>query len=55
MEKNIAWFKNHLAPRLKEYNIEYRFFEEGDFGSLNQVVFNNEKKEETSTFGVRGG
>jgi hypothetical protein len=41
--KNIDSFKSELAPRLKEYNLEYKFFDEGDFGSLSQVEFNSSK------------
>jgi len=40
---NIDSFKSELAPRLKEYKLEYRFFDEGDFGSLNQIEFNSSK------------
>jgi hypothetical protein len=41
--KNIAWFKNEIAPILSNYEIEYKTFEEGDFGSLNQVIFNSDQ------------
>lgn len=41
--KDIGWFKKVVAPVLKDYEINYKFFEEGDFGSLNQVEFNSEK------------
>lgn len=40
---NIEWFKSELAPQLKGYELEYKFFGEGDFGSLNQVEFNSSK------------
>jgi hypothetical protein len=40
---NIDSFKSELAPKLKGYKLEYRFFSEGDFGSLNQVEFNSSK------------
>ncbi len=43
MFKNIDWFKKSIAPNLEGYEILYKFFENGDFGSLNQVEFNSEK------------
>lgn len=42
--KNISWFKEIVEPTLKGYEIEYRYYEEGDFGSLNQVEFNSKEK-----------
>jgi hypothetical protein len=39
--KDIDSFKSGLAPRLKKYKLEYKFFSEGDFGALNQVEFNS--------------
>ena len=39
MQKDILWFKEKIAPDLQGYEIKYRFYEEGDFGSLNQVLF----------------
>ncbi len=39
--KDIEWFKKVIEPTLKGYKIQYRFYEEGDFGSLNQVIFNS--------------
>ncbi len=41
--KDVEWFKRNFASNLEGYELEYRFFEEGDFGSLNQVVFNSSK------------
>ncbi|AZB00161.1 hypothetical protein EG359_11230 [Chryseobacterium joostei] len=41
--KNIDWFKNEIANNLKGYELIYKSFEDGDFGSLNQVEFNSEK------------
>ncbi|MEZ4887457.1 MAG: hypothetical protein R3E32_22180 [Chitinophagales bacterium] len=38
---NIQWFKNKIEPTLSEFEIKYKYFEEGDFGSLNQVEFNS--------------
>lgn len=42
--KDVNWFKKCIAPDLVGYDITYRFFEEGDFGSLNQVGINSAKK-----------
>lgn len=39
MQKNILWFKEKIAPNLQGYDIKYRFYKDGDFGSLNQVLF----------------
>lgn len=44
--KDIVWFKDNFESILKEYKTQYRFYEEGDFGSLNQVEFNSK---------IRGG
>lgn len=43
---DINWFKKNIAPKLfaKGYDVQYKFFEEGDFGSLNQVIFNSPQK-----------
>ncbi|HZY39061.1 MAG TPA: hypothetical protein VFE53_20535 [Mucilaginibacter sp.] len=40
---DIEWFKAKFAPKLKGYELDYKFFSEGDFGSLNQVEFNSRK------------
>lgn len=42
--RDINWFKKEVEPCLKGYEIKYKFFEKGDFGSLNQVEFNAEKQ-----------
>ena len=42
-EKDLLWFKS-IESNLKGYEIEYKFFEKGDFGSLNQIEFNSESK-----------
>lgn len=42
--KNILWFKNIIEPTLKEFEVSYRSYDGGDFGSLNQVEFNSEEK-----------
>lgn len=40
---DIEWFKIKLSPKFKGYELNYKYFEEGDFGSLNQVEFNSKK------------
>ncbi len=40
---DLSWFKKSLAPKLNDFKLEYRYFDEGDFGSLNQVLFNSSK------------
>ena len=40
---DIQWFKFKLAPKFGGYKLDYKFFSEGDFGSLNQVEFNSRK------------
>lgn len=42
--KNIEWFKKEIEPQLKNYELQYRFYEQGDFGSLNQVLFESKEK-----------
>lgn len=42
-KKDIEWFKNEIAPNLGGYNLKYKFFEKGDFGSLYQIEFNSKK------------
>lgn len=42
--KNVNWFKQEIEAQLHEYEVVYRFFEQGDFGSLNQVVFEGKSK-----------
>jgi hypothetical protein len=41
--KDIEWFKKCVEPLLKGYEINYRYFDKGDFGSLNQAEFNSKK------------
>jgi len=42
--QDVNWFKKVIGPDLKNYHVKYKYFEEGDFGSLNQVEFNTEKQ-----------
>ncbi|PSL17648.1 hypothetical protein CLV60_1367 [Dyadobacter jiangsuensis] len=42
--KDQTRFKIEIEPTLRGYDIEYRFFENGDFGALNQVVINSTRK-----------
>lgn len=41
--KGIEWFKTSIQPLLTGYEINYRHFDQGDFGPLNQAEFNSEK------------
>jgi hypothetical protein len=38
--KGFDWFKTDVSPYIIGYVVEYRFFEKGDLGDLNQVEFN---------------
>ena len=40
---DLTWFKTYVAPKMIGYELEYRFWNDGDFCSLNQVQFNSEK------------
>ena len=42
--KDIEWFKNQIAPTLVNYELQYRFYNEGDFGSLNQVIIESPQR-----------
>ena len=42
--KGVAWFKKDVEPYLKGYEVKYKFFENGDFGDLNQVEFNSKER-----------
>ncbi len=44
MKKDINWFKKNITPVLKDYKIEYSFYEKGDFGDLNRVEFEGKGK-----------
>jgi hypothetical protein len=39
--KDLDWFKATIAHVLESYQLEYKYYEEGDFGSLNQVSINS--------------
>ena len=41
--KDINWFKNGVEPKMKGFKVEYKYWEEGDFGSLNQIRFDSRK------------
>jgi hypothetical protein len=41
--KDIDWFKSKVIPHIKGYDIKYKFFTEGDFGSLNQIELDSKK------------
>ena len=42
--KDIDCFKIEFESYLKGYEVEYRFFENGDLGDLNSVEFNSEER-----------
>ena len=42
--KDIEWFKTQIAPTLVNYELQYRFYTEGDFGPLSQVIFESPQK-----------
>jgi hypothetical protein len=44
VQKDIDWFKKEIEPLLQEYEVYYRCYEQGDFGSLNQVLFEAKDK-----------
>jgi len=39
--RKIEWFKKEVLPILAEYDVTFRYFEDGDFGSLSQFDFNS--------------
>ena len=39
--KDLKWFREQIEPKLRGYEIVYRFYEEGDLGSLSQVIINS--------------
>ena len=41
--KDSMWFKDVVEPKMKGFKTEYKYWEEGDFGSLNQIEFNSRK------------
>ncbi|MFV5700171.1 hypothetical protein ACM55H_17575 [Flavobacterium sp. ZT3R17] len=42
--KNILWFKANIEPTLEGFEIKYCSYDDGDFGSLNQIEFNSKGK-----------
>lgn len=42
--ENINWFRVEFEPHLSGYETKYRFYEKGDFGTLNQVEFNKDDR-----------
>ena len=40
---NNVWFKEHIAPQMSTFDIQYRYFSQGDFGSLDEVNFESER------------
>jgi hypothetical protein len=41
-EDLMLFFNNNVAPLMRNHVVDYKFFEKGDLGSLNQIIFNNE-------------
>lgn len=41
---NFGWFRESIAPHLRTYQINYRFYPIGDFGALNQVSIESKEK-----------
>lgn len=41
--KDSTWFKDGIEPKMRSFKIEYKYWEEGDFGSLNQIEFNSRR------------
>lgn len=43
IEFSSRWFKENIEPLLTHYKCTYRFYANGDFGSLDQVAFDSER------------
>ena len=41
---NITWFRNDIEESFADYTVTHRYFPESDFGALDQVIFENDKK-----------
>jgi hypothetical protein len=41
---DFLWFQEEVMPTLIGYDVNHNFFEDGDFGSLNQIQFNSIQK-----------
>ena len=50
--ENINWFRVEFEPHLSGYETKDRFYEKGDFGTLNQVEFNKDDRGAKSIFGA---
>ena len=44
MDKTLKWFKREVVPNLLEYDIMFRSYQNGDFGDLEQVLFDSKQK-----------
>jgi len=42
IEFSSTWFRSSMEAQLRGYVVTYRFYPEGDFGSLDQVAFNSD-------------
>ncbi|WP_462265144.1 hypothetical protein [Mucilaginibacter sp.] len=43
-QNDLSWFKQTIEPQLVDYEVSYRYFDQGDFGSLSQVVIEGKSK-----------
>jgi hypothetical protein len=44
MKFNITWFRNGIEEAFSDYTVTHRYFPESDFGTLDQVGFESDKK-----------
>jgi hypothetical protein len=55
MSININWFKNKFSPFIEQnYNTEYLFFKDSDFGDIERVEFEGYDKGGTIDFWSTG-
>jgi hypothetical protein len=52
---DMDFFRKEVASHLSSFNLEYRSYADGDFGALEQVVFNTQDIGGTSIFGKVDG
>lgn len=51
---DIEFFKKELASLLNSFNLEYRSYSDGDFGALEQVIFETQNLGGNLDFWERG-
>lgn len=54
MQRDIVWFKEAVLPLLKNYNVLYSSFKDGDFGDLERIELEGENKGATIEFWSAG-